>query len=31
MLTDQPGIVMRRQFAELLKAHGEVEQTLARV
>ncbi len=31
MLTDQPGIIMRRKFAELLKAHGEVEQTLARV
>jgi phenylpropionate dioxygenase-like ring-hydroxylating dioxygenase large terminal subunit len=30
MLTDQPGIVMRRKLAELLKAHGEVEQTLAR-
>jgi phenylpropionate dioxygenase-like ring-hydroxylating dioxygenase large terminal subunit len=31
MLTDQPGIIMRRKFAELLKAHGEVEQTLAPV
>jgi phenylpropionate dioxygenase-like ring-hydroxylating dioxygenase large terminal subunit len=27
MLTDQPGIAMRRKLALLLKAHGEVEQT----
>ncbi len=27
MLTDQPGIAMRRKLAALLKAHGEVEQT----
>ncbi len=31
MLTDQPGIVMRLKLAALLKAHGEVEQTLATV
>jgi phenylpropionate dioxygenase-like ring-hydroxylating dioxygenase large terminal subunit len=28
MFTDQPGIFMRRKLAGLLKAHGEVEQTL---
>ncbi|MGG6298254.1 Rieske 2Fe-2S domain-containing protein [Leptolyngbya sp. AN02str] len=26
MLSDQPGIIMRRKLAALLKAHGEVEQ-----
>jgi phenylpropionate dioxygenase-like ring-hydroxylating dioxygenase large terminal subunit len=29
MLTDKPGILMRRKIAALLKAHGEVEQTQA--
>jgi phenylpropionate dioxygenase-like ring-hydroxylating dioxygenase large terminal subunit len=29
MLTDKPGILMRRKILALLKAHGEVEQTLA--
>ena len=27
MLTDKPGIIIRRKIAALLKAHGEVEQT----
>lgn len=27
MMTDKPGLVMRKQIAALLKAHGEVEQT----
>lgn len=27
MLTDKPGIVMRKKIAALLKAHGELEQT----
>jgi phenylpropionate dioxygenase-like ring-hydroxylating dioxygenase large terminal subunit len=27
MMTDKPGILMRRKIAALLKAHGEVEQT----
>jgi phenylpropionate dioxygenase-like ring-hydroxylating dioxygenase large terminal subunit len=27
MMTDKPGILMRRRMAALLKAHGEVEQT----
>ena len=29
MLTDKPGIAMRKKLAALLKAHGEVEQTRA--
>jgi phenylpropionate dioxygenase-like ring-hydroxylating dioxygenase large terminal subunit len=28
MLTDKPGILMRRKLSSLLKQHGEVEQTL---
>jgi phenylpropionate dioxygenase-like ring-hydroxylating dioxygenase large terminal subunit len=28
ILTDKPGILIRRKFLALLKAHGEVEQTL---
>lgn len=28
MLTDKPGIIIRRKIAALLKTHGEVEQTL---
>jgi hypothetical protein len=28
MPSDQPGIIMRRKLAALLKAHGEVEQRL---
>ncbi|HEY9648135.1 MAG TPA: aromatic ring-hydroxylating dioxygenase subunit alpha [Chroococcidiopsis sp.] len=28
MLTDKPGIMMRRKLVSFLKAHGEVEQTL---
>lgn len=31
MLTDKPGIVMRRKIVSLLKAHGETEQTLLKV
>jgi phenylpropionate dioxygenase-like ring-hydroxylating dioxygenase large terminal subunit len=31
MFTDQPGILMRRKLAALLKAHGEVEQRLVNV
>jgi hypothetical protein len=27
MMTDKPGILIRRRIAALLKAHGEVEQT----
>jgi len=27
MLTDKPGIIIRRKIGALLKAHGEVEQT----
>lgn len=27
MLTDKPGIIVRRKIAALLKAHGEIEQT----
>lgn len=27
MMTDKPGLLMRKQIAALLKAHGEVEQT----
>jgi phenylpropionate dioxygenase-like ring-hydroxylating dioxygenase large terminal subunit len=30
MLTDKPGILMRRKLAALLRTQGEVEQTLAR-
>jgi len=27
MFTDKPGLIMRKKFAALLKAHGEIEQT----
>ncbi|MEG4575655.1 hypothetical protein QUA56_23715 [Microcoleus sp. N3A4] len=27
MMTDKPGIIIRRKIAALLKAHGEIEQT----
>jgi hypothetical protein len=29
MLSDRPGLVMRRKFMSLLKEHGEREQRLA--